>query len=882
MPVTTEDASDEAQSQEDARNHSRLHISGTLKENAQGAVRNTIELLSIAAQMTQSVPYLGAITTALTEFMKIQDEVDQCKDECTEAMDDAEQINALIEKFHERCDASGRGGGLLNQTLREAFTELESVVLRCVVTLEKCKTGSKRKRDRLRLYWKRAELLKSVKGCASDMRKALDRLDRTLNLATALTLDGIDVKMDELHTMLQSSGLPQATMAAQNSTWRLRAANAIFYGRAFEVESAVDLIVNKGPARVAILGLGGIGKTSIALAVLHNSSVKALYGERRCFMSCEASTTADAVVRGLADAVNFNLGKDMSPEAARQYLLLRLNAAPGIICLDNLETPLDVDKPAVEELLNEIAALESVALLITSRDTSIPTIKWTSPPLAHIKPFSQEAALATWDDICGDHDEYALRLVKTVDCMPLAVNLLARLATIEGSAKSIWARWETEHTDLIRTSDEDHRLYSVGASIELSLNALSFREETIIVLAFICIFPSGIEESTLSILDDVLVDAGQRVPRAITTLKKHSLIHTEALRWTHDERRLVVLSPIRHYIRQHHVPDDVFLAFADALENQGTGVTHVLVDFGMDRQGPCRERCLDMVIASPYTTRDVRVLSLAYEKSRALALEPRIQSALLGRLGFALSAFERDYDNARSTYLATIQIDEQLGDRGAMFARWVQWLGTYVSQFRGREDECEQLDDMQNTIQTAWELGHAAIWNDPGTSGPSWNDYEELAEVQHFVNEGRRAQGLHIVYRSGLYSDHSSTDRLHGRVYPVFRRDQARECYNELFKVSSPPWDLDLILETHRRLGHVNTGDQRSEIVTVGSEDEKKDEDDWEVGREEEGEQSDADNGESCQAEDEDLRLEEGSVDHDEEKSSIIRHRSSLFEVSLG
>ena len=38
-----------------------------------GAAKAAILALGIAAQATQNVPYLGAISTALTEFMKIQD-----------------------------------------------------------------------------------------------------------------------------------------------------------------------------------------------------------------------------------------------------------------------------------------------------------------------------------------------------------------------------------------------------------------------------------------------------------------------------------------------------------------------------------------------------------------------------------------------------------------------------------------------------------------------------------------------------------------------------------------------------------------------------------------------------------------------------------------
>ena len=38
-----------------------------------GAAKAAILALGIAVQATQNVPYLGAISTALTEFVKIQD-----------------------------------------------------------------------------------------------------------------------------------------------------------------------------------------------------------------------------------------------------------------------------------------------------------------------------------------------------------------------------------------------------------------------------------------------------------------------------------------------------------------------------------------------------------------------------------------------------------------------------------------------------------------------------------------------------------------------------------------------------------------------------------------------------------------------------------------
>ena len=48
-------------------------ISDSLQKDAKGAVKAVIDMISIAATMTQGVPYLGMVSSALTEFLKIQD-----------------------------------------------------------------------------------------------------------------------------------------------------------------------------------------------------------------------------------------------------------------------------------------------------------------------------------------------------------------------------------------------------------------------------------------------------------------------------------------------------------------------------------------------------------------------------------------------------------------------------------------------------------------------------------------------------------------------------------------------------------------------------------------------------------------------------------------
>ncbi|KZV71426.1 hypothetical protein PENSPDRAFT_751814 [Peniophora sp. CONT] len=769
------------ESQKHVANLSRLVINKKFSEHAKGAVVTALTLLSIAAQMSQGVPYLGAISTALQAFLKVHDEVEQCKDECKAAMDDAQQIASLIIKFRDRCIASGKGDSALTVTVREAFTELESILLRCITTLQKCRVDSQRKRDRLRLYWKRADLLKSVKKCAADMGKALQRFDRTLNIDIAFVLEGIDVKVDNIRATLQSPITPQEIIASSiTPTWRLRAAPHIFFGRESEVQLAIDLIVHQAPARVAILGAGGIGKTSIALSVLHHPDVEALYQGRRCFVSCEAATSADGVIRALAEAIHFDVPGNLSAASVQHGLLHHLNSVAGIICLDNLETPWDADTVAMEDLVAELSMLPSIALLITSRVIDTPLIGWSEPQLPPIMPLRLEAALQTWDAICHGHDDYAVKLVEAVDCVPLAVTLLARLARTE-TTSNIWGRWANERTDVIRSQGTEHRLNNLGVSIEVSLRTLS-DHASVDVLSILSIFPNGLCDEDISVLENALQDRFS-VRCAITSLKQFSLVYTESsAEWTRNPQYYTVraLSPIRHHmLRYHPISNELFLRLASLpIEFYEWRLDTYLMS-GWDRGELCRARCMSMLAANTHMARNVELLSRATEMS--CELPPELQSKLHQRLSYVL-VHRGEYEKARCALLMAVKLDEQLKDRDALFRDWSLWLYAFRYEFWGREDECGYLDEVQGVIKAAWDLGcdNSRAWVQ------DFNCYDWLALAQHCVNEGRRKLQRPIGHRSGLYSDNDST------VFLGYSEVEAS--YHRLVETSRPPWELSVIL----------------------------------------------------------------------------------------
>jgi DNA-binding NtrC family response regulator len=90
----------------------------------------------------------------------------------------------------------------------------------------------------------------------------------------------------------------------------LPASPPIFHGRESELESLVDTLVAQ-PASVAILGPGGIGKTTLAMAILHHHSVKEKYPSRH-FISCESASTRDDLLASIGSYLGLELSGQLS------------------------------------------------------------------------------------------------------------------------------------------------------------------------------------------------------------------------------------------------------------------------------------------------------------------------------------------------------------------------------------------------------------------------------------------------------------------------------------------------------------------------------------------------------------------------------------------
>ncbi|KAJ7286809.1 P-loop containing nucleoside triphosphate hydrolase protein [Mycena rebaudengoi] len=314
----------------------------------------------------------------------------------------------------------------------------------------------------------------------------------------------------------------------------------IFHGRDSELQDTIKILVQDS-ARIAILGTGGIGKTSLATAALHDSRIEAKYSQ--CyFVPCHSSSTCTQLVSAVADHIGVEKGSNLA-----QKIVHYLNhSPPSLLVLDNLETPWESisSQSEVEEFLSLLTDVAHLGLMITMRGAERPAkVKWTRPFLPPLDPLSTSAALQTFIDVADDthHQASVKQLLELTGNLPLAVSLISSVASHEGCDKAL-SRWKSERTHML--SDGYDQRSSLDISIMLSLTSSRMKTEAQDLLSLLSMLPDGLTEVEL-------VQAKLGIPDILGC--KSILIRT-SLAFVCKDQRLKVLVPIREHTLRVHPP----------------------------------------------------------------------------------------------------------------------------------------------------------------------------------------------------------------------------------------------------------------------------------------------------------------------------------------
>ncbi|KAH7092762.1 hypothetical protein BKA62DRAFT_625955, partial [Auriculariales sp. MPI-PUGE-AT-0066] len=323
-----------------------------------------------------------------------------------------------------------------------------------------------------------------------------------------------------------------------------------FYGRDGSVNIIVELICTSTGARIAIMGSGGIGKTSLSLIVIYDERVVGVVGDSRYFVSVEGASDVGAAAQLLAGQLG--LPESSDPLSAAISYLETIPRA--LLIVDNLETLLFSKNAAAqketERMLQRLAGIPTLTLVITSRGAVPPRgIRWSNAPSAGLETISLAAARETFEQISGQPELASERnaldtLLANVDCMPLAVTLLVQLAQLKNPPSQLLQRWHRTKTGFIR-SDGDDRESSVDVSIQISLDLLEGTRngtEGQQLLSICAHLPDGLRPAVFDKLDGHFDD----IHKARDLLFKFALVSIG------PEDELKMLSPVRHFVSKHH------------------------------------------------------------------------------------------------------------------------------------------------------------------------------------------------------------------------------------------------------------------------------------------------------------------------------------------
>ncbi|KAJ7936152.1 hypothetical protein B0H13DRAFT_2177251 [Mycena leptocephala] len=512
-------------------------------------------MMSAGKQLAATLETLASVIPVpfLAEFVKIAIAVIEA---CEDATVIEESVKGLQERVHRLAvtiiDLVPDGD--VSADLQARIKDLHCTLNDIVKDLAALKQQS-----RFLLIFFRDINKERVNNCVTRVNAALEQFHvaheiRAEDLLHRITshYSAVTKQLDKIEQTVNDINKPHAapsTVTIQDMPTK----RELFYGRQSFVDDITSLLTNEAAARVCITGPGGMGKTTLALAVMESAVVNQIFRkEYQFWVPCVEAKSVDLLRRILYTQLRITAESYDTLEP----LIRELEASQDrrILLLDNFETAWlsGYDQDKVGDILARLAKLPHITLLVTMTSAFPPTddIEWQHRELPSLDP---AAARTSFKRIYpGVVDGPKLdELLDAIDRIPLAILLMAKVGKhSRASPEYLLEQWRKTGTDMISRGSSQ----SMDRTISMSVNreVVASNSEASTLLAILSMLPAGTTGSNLS----------RWAPRLSSPIAAIEILRTAALVEQGDgdfeTSRIFVRPTIQAYMaRQDRIPEDI-------------------------------------------------------------------------------------------------------------------------------------------------------------------------------------------------------------------------------------------------------------------------------------------------------------------------------------
>jgi len=526
------------------------------------------------------------------------------------------------------------------------------------------------------------DMHEGIKHTASKVDDMHEGLKHTANKVddTANKVDDTANKVEDIHKILfklKRSGttLGLDTLARQETPMKPE----IFYGRDDLVEGIVQSLLQEKTSRICILGPGGMGKTSVSLAVVESRLIKKRFPDGNCvWVPCIEATSGTLLLEILYTQLQVPGDKQVTLEK----IISELDASkePRLILLDNFETPWNAPggtQKQVSDILRKLAMLSHVAILVTMRGTYPPcdAIEWQSQT---IQPTDEAACRRIFHDINprSKDDPDVDRLLAVLGHMPFAVTLMANLGKRgKSTANELLETWYTSGTDMLSVTNSPEK--NMNRSISLSVDSEFVKQDpnALPLLAILSLLPAGTTTQNLRWWGASV----KIIPSAIATLSDAGLL-VEHKRENSTSPVLFVVPVVQSFMQQQNriaeeirkrvqsscceyvlahacrFDDPTFPKNSKALAAEDTNIQSILFSSPTSQHIVPSDKAIEALIAFSWhrynTKPTLDIVNHAVMAAKASGVERRIASAVwcLGQTYARLGDRRTSYGHLQEAY----------------------------------------------------------------------------------------------------------------------------------------------------------------------------------------------------------------------------------------